>query len=58
MQRFDNLYAIPDNLPIPIDDGACDHLLGLKIPSVTLLSTTGKMVDLSNFSSIVFLLEM
>jgi peroxiredoxin len=39
---------MPENLPIPIDDGACDHLLKIKIPRVPLLSTTGEIVDLSN----------
>jgi peroxiredoxin len=39
---------MPENLPIPIDDGACDHLLKMKIPRVPLLSTTGEIVDLSN----------
>jgi peroxiredoxin len=48
MPRKDSLYTIPENLPIPIDDGACDHLLGMKIPSVALLSTTGEMVDLAS----------
>lgn len=46
MPRADNLYAIPDNLPIPVDDGACSHLLGMNIPSCPLISTTGKVVDL------------
>jgi peroxiredoxin len=48
MRRKDNLYTIPRNLPIPIDDGACDHLLGMKIPPVPLLSTKGEIVDLAN----------
>lgn len=48
MPRKDSLYTIPENLPIPIDDGACDHLLEMKIPRVPLLSTTREIVDLSN----------
>jgi peroxiredoxin len=48
MPRKDSLYTIPENLPIPIDDGACNHLLGMKIPRVPLLTTTGEIVDLSN----------
>ena len=48
MPRKDSVYTIPENLPIPIDDGECNHLLGIKIPRVLLLSTTGKIVDLSN----------
>lgn len=45
--RSDNLYALPKNLPVPQDDGACDHLAGMKLPSVALSSTRGRMVDLS-----------
>src|SRR3979411_775652 len=29
------------------DDGACDHLPGLKMPSLVLPSTAGRLVDLS-----------
>src|SRR5262249_8801445 len=47
MSRSDNLYELPPNLPIPVDDGACDHLPGLRLPSIKLLSTAGKLVDLS-----------
>jgi peroxiredoxin len=38
--------ALPPDLPRPIDDGACDHLIGMRIPSVTLRSTAGRAVDL------------
>jgi peroxiredoxin len=43
-------YALPANLPVPIDDGACAHLLGRKLPLVSLTSTTGKFVDLSTYA--------
>lgn len=33
MTRTDNLYALPEGLPVPEDDGACDHLLGLRLPA-------------------------
>ncbi len=39
--------ATPESLPVPSDDGACDHLLGLALPSLALASTSGKTVDLS-----------
>ena len=42
-----SLSELPDGLPIPLDDGACQHLLGLKIPSSSLKSTDGLIVDLS-----------
>jgi len=41
-----DLSKLPDNLPIPIDDGACDHLLGAPIPSVPLIAASGDTVDL------------
>ena len=47
MNRSDNLYELPDDLPVPFDDGACDHLAGSKLPSLPLLSTKGAWVDLS-----------
>lgn len=46
MTRSDNLYALPDDLPIPVNDGACDHLPGMTLPSVPLLATDGTMLDL------------
>lgn len=38
---------LPDNLPEPIDDGAADHLLGMKIPNIFLKSTNGSIVNLA-----------
>lgn len=35
---------LPDNLPVPIDDGACDHLEGMSLPSLTFGSTNGSIV--------------
>ena len=40
------LDTIPDNLPIPLDDGGADHLLGLSLPPLTLAATDGSSVDL------------
>jgi peroxiredoxin len=37
---------LPTDLPHPIDDGACDHLAGLAMPSVRLPSTAGRLVNL------------
>jgi peroxiredoxin len=50
MARQDNLYELPKDLPVPIDDGAGNHLLGMKLPSVPLISTTGRVVDLAKIS--------
>lgn len=46
--RSDNVYELPKGLPVPQDDGACDHLAGMKLPSVALPSTRGRTVDLSS----------
>ena len=42
-----DLHTLPEGLPEPTDDGACDHLPGLDLPSVPLTSTSGGEVDLS-----------
>jgi len=43
----DSLHSLPDDLPPPVDDGACDHLVGMDLPSLALPSTAGAPVDLS-----------
>ena len=45
--RSDNLYELPKDLPVPQDDGACDHLTRMKLPAITLRSTRGGTVDLA-----------
>ncbi len=47
MQRAEDLHKLPENPPVSTDDGACDHLPGMRLPSVSLMSTTGDLVDLS-----------
>ncbi len=47
MPHSDDLYQLPEGLPVPTDDGACDHLPGIRLPSVPLPSTAGNLVDLS-----------
>ena len=37
---------LPSDLPHPVDDGACDHLVGLAMPPLRLPSTSGRLVDL------------
>jgi len=41
------LTDLPAHLPVPEDDGACDHLFGLVLPSMDLPSTTGELVNLA-----------
>jgi peroxiredoxin len=45
--RSDDLHTLPPDLPVPLDDGACAHLTGLRLPAVALASTVGGTVDLS-----------
>ncbi|MBM3358813.1 MAG: peroxiredoxin [Betaproteobacteria bacterium] len=45
--RSDNLHELPPGLPVPQDDGACDHLAGLALPKLALRSTAGRSIDLS-----------
>jgi peroxiredoxin len=42
-----NLHRLPPDLPVPADDGACDHLPGSRVPSTRLASTGGGVVDLA-----------
>jgi peroxiredoxin len=45
--RSDTVYELPKDLPVPQDDGACDHLTGMRLPSIALRSTRARTVDLS-----------
>ncbi|MES2917418.1 MAG: peroxiredoxin [Pseudomonadota bacterium] len=49
------LTELPKNLPAPIDDGACDHLLGKALPSLELTSTEGFALNLANETGIIVL---
>ena len=48
-----DLHLLPDKLPVPQDDGACAHLEGMQIPSLSLASTADRKVDLGSESGIV-----
>ena len=50
MPRSDNVNELPKDLPVPQDDGACDHLTGMKLPALALASTRGRWVDLSTLA--------
>lgn len=50
MTRTDDLYSLPVDLPAPIDDRACDHLVGTHVPAIALRSTRGKMIDLAGLT--------
>ena len=42
------LHGLPDDLPVPEDDGAADRLEGTTVPSLALPSTAGDPVDLAD----------
>jgi peroxiredoxin len=44
-------FPLPVDLPKPTDDGACDHLIGMQMPPVSLSSTVGRMVDLGRLTA-------
>lgn len=55
-----SLTDFPSTLPVPIDDGACDHLLGAKLPSLNLFCTDGKIINFSKLNGriVVYLYPM
>ncbi|MFM8749317.1 glutaredoxin 3 [Rhabdaerophilum sp.] len=46
-QHTTNPMTLPDNLPRPEDDGGAAHLTGMRMPSLSLPSTSSELVDLS-----------
>ena len=44
--RFDPMVLPPD-LPVPVDDGAADHLRGSRVPDVDLPATDGRRINLA-----------
>ena len=45
-----NIYSLPADLPVPVDDGRAAHLAGARLPSIGLEATAGGHVDLSTIS--------
>jgi len=41
-----NVYELPKDLPIPQDDGAANHLIGQRLPSIALTATDGAVIDI------------
>jgi peroxiredoxin len=46
MKRSD-LYSLPPDLPVPVDDGRAAHLPGMRVPRIALPATIGDHIDLS-----------
>jgi len=45
-----DVYSVPAGLPAPLDDGACAHLTGARVPPLALPSTDGGPVDLARIA--------
>ena len=45
-----DVYELPKDLPIPLDDGATDHLVGMSLPQVALMSTLGHAMELGEMA--------
>jgi peroxiredoxin len=54
------LTELPTNLPIPEDDGGAAHLLGMRLHSLALRSTSGNLIDLAGLrgQSVIFAYPM
>src|SRR5579862_6385351 len=46
---------LPANLPVPVDDGACVHLPGKRLPDIPLLTTSNQRIHLSRRSGLIVL---
>jgi peroxiredoxin len=45
-----DLYTLPENLPIPRDDGACLHLVNASIPAIVLETTRNRIINLEEIT--------
>lgn len=45
-----NYETLPDDLPVPVDDGSCDHLIGMTAPDLDLPTTDGGQVNLAQLA--------
>jgi peroxiredoxin len=43
-----NLNHLPEDLPIPQDDGLTNHLKGMKLPNVSLIATNGMTINIGD----------
>src|SRR5919204_958864 len=51
-----NPYVLPTDLPVPVDDGAADHLPGTPLPALALPSTAGHEIDLGDAANATLVL--
>jgi peroxiredoxin len=50
MDVSSSVYTLPADLPVPVDDGAADHLRGAVVPSLVLAATSGRAVNLAELA--------
>ena len=50
-----DLHTLPDDLPCPVDDGACDHLHGARLPAIALRGVSGRTFRLDALGGILVL---
>ncbi|MFT4049685.1 MAG: peroxiredoxin [Solirubrobacterales bacterium] len=50
--------SLPEGLPEPVDDGACDHLAGVIWPEVALPSSNGALETVDPALSVVYVFPM
>jgi peroxiredoxin len=50
---FMSLENLPEDLPVPEDDGACDHLTGLKIPDIILKATNNEKINIGTIENYI-----
>ncbi|HUJ23064.1 MAG TPA: peroxiredoxin [Bryobacteraceae bacterium] len=48
--KQDAFYTLPADLPVPVDDGACKHLVGMQVPAITLISTANRRFNLAELA--------
>jgi peroxiredoxin len=56
LARTDDIHTVPDDLPVPEDDGTADHLLDASVPPIALKATTGESIRLDQLdgTSVLF----
>jgi hypothetical protein len=47
-----NINELPADLAFPVDDGACDHLVGMQIPNMDLAECQGGVINPSRIKDL------
>lgn len=45
-------FPLPDDLPVPADDGLADHLPKMSLPDITLKASDGRLINLAKLKGI------